>query len=115
MIRSSMDRSRRLGSRFAFAALFALAACAIAAAQQDKWEAKQIVFKPCKASGIYALGKKAGWTAEAPGGAEIRGEYSYTVKKNNQDVIQRGTLNVSGNTRIEVALNEPAMLYVEVV
>jgi cephalosporin-C deacetylase-like acetyl esterase len=80
--------------------------------------AHELVLEPFKSGGIYALGEKAGWTAKLPEGtkassAKAAGPYTYTIKKNNFDVIKTGTLDLSKAARIEVTLNEPAMLYVE--
>jgi cephalosporin-C deacetylase len=72
----------------------------------------ELEFTPFKPGGIYALGEKAGWTVSAP--ANVAGTYSYTIKKNNWDVIKSGPLDLSRTETIEATLNEPAMLYVEV-
>jgi cephalosporin-C deacetylase-like acetyl esterase len=43
------------------------------------------------------------------------GDYKYTVKKNNLDVIKTGTLDLSsGAAKIQVTLVEPAMVYMQV-
>jgi cephalosporin-C deacetylase len=76
--------------------------------------AQQLVLTPFKPSGIYALGEKAGWTVAVPSGAATPAEYSYVIRKNNFDLIKAGKLDLSQPATIEVALNEPAMLYVEV-
>ncbi len=74
--------------------------------------AAALEFTPFKPGGIYALGEKAGWTVVAP--ADVSGTYTYTIKKNNWEVIDSGTLDLSRRATIEATLNEPAMLYVEV-
>jgi cephalosporin-C deacetylase len=66
--------------------------------------AQDLSFTPFKATGIYELGEKAGWTVP-PGTTG-----TYTIKTNNLDVIKSGDLG----TTIETTLSEPAMLYVEV-
>src|SRR5829696_1100627 len=80
--------------------------------------AQQPTFTPYKASGIYAVGEKVGWTAALPPGAAPAAGYTYTVRKNNQDVIKTGTLDFSSGRatipNIEVTLDEPAMVYVQV-
>jgi cephalosporin-C deacetylase-like acetyl esterase/lysophospholipase L1-like esterase len=80
--------------------------------------AQQLTFKPYKASGIYAVGEKVGWTADLPAGAAPPAVYTYAVRKNNQDVIKTGTLDFSSGRatipNIEVTLDEPAMVYVEI-
>jgi len=69
-------------------------------------------FTPFNPSGIYALGEKAGWRVTAPPGLAA---CSYTVKRNNSDVIKSGTLDLSsGTATVEIALAEPAFLYAEV-
>ncbi len=77
--------------------------------------AQQPTFTPYKASGIYAVGEKVGWTAALPPGAAPTEGYTYAVRKNNQDVIKTGTLDFSsGRAVIETTLDEPAMVYVQV-
>jgi cephalosporin-C deacetylase len=77
--------------------------------------AQQPTFTPYKASGIYGLGEKVGWTVELPPGAPRSAVYTYAVRKNNQDVIKTGTLDfTNGRASIETTLNEPAMVYVQV-
>jgi cephalosporin-C deacetylase len=85
-------------------------ACAFAA------QAQQVTFVPFHQTGIYEIGERAGWTATlAPGTAAGVSAYSYVIKKNNRDVIQTGTLDLaSGSAAMETTLNEPGMLYVEV-
>lgn len=83
------------------ALVFAIAAVAAA----------QSTFTPFHADGIYAAGEKAGWSVALPPGAA----YSYSIRKNNAEVIQAGTLESStGAATLETRLEEPAMLYVEV-
>jgi cephalosporin-C deacetylase len=77
--------------------------------------AQSIAFTPDKPSGIYAVGEKVGWTVSLPPGTTPSGQYTYTVRKNNLDVIQSGALDFSsGHARIEVTVSEPAMLYVQI-
>src|SRR5690349_12401030 len=72
--------------------------------------AQQPVFTPDHANGIYATGERVGWTMTAPNGT-----YTYTIRKNGDDVLSRGTLDLSkGRARIETSLAEPAMVLVEV-
>jgi cephalosporin-C deacetylase len=76
--------------------------------------AQQIALVPFKASGIYAIGEKVGWTVSLPQGGP-GGDYKYTVKKNNFNVIKTGNLDFSsGPATIEVTLDEPAMVYVKI-
>jgi cephalosporin-C deacetylase-like acetyl esterase len=71
-------------------------------------------------SGIYELGEKAGWTVtQGSSGNPIivsRNKYNYVIRKNSLVVIQTGTLDLSsGTATIETTLNEPAMLYAEII
>src|ERR1044072_10010879 len=86
--------------------LFVLFAAQLCSAQQP-------TFTPYKASGIYAVGEKVGWTASPPPGAAPTAGYTYVVRKNNQDVIKTGTLDFSsGRAIIEGTLDEAAIVYV---
>src|SRR4051812_11538289 len=71
---------------------------------------------PYHESGIYELGEKVGWTVTTVDkSAQAGAAYNYTAKKNNLDVIKSGELDLSsGADHIELQLNEPAMVYVEV-
>jgi cephalosporin-C deacetylase len=77
--------------------------------------AQQIVLEPYKSSGIYEPGETAGWSVHpADGTTAPRGAYHYTIKKNNQDVIKTGNLDLDSDKKsVEAKLNEPAMLYLE--
>ncbi|HKE93698.1 MAG TPA: GDSL-type esterase/lipase family protein [Povalibacter sp.] len=72
------------------------------------------VLTPFKPGGVYALGERAGWTVSAPADAASTGEYSYTLKKNDSEIIKSGKLKLSRPSTIETSLNEPAMLYLEI-
>lgn len=82
--------------------------------------AQELTFTPYKASDIYDVGEKVGWkVALTPGSATQpiapTGDYSYTIRKNNLDVIKTGKLDFSsGPDKIEVTLDEPAMVYVQI-
>jgi cephalosporin-C deacetylase len=79
------------------------------------YAARQIALTPFKPSGIYEIGEKVGWTVSLPRGASPAGDYKYTIKKNNFDVIKTGTLDLSsGSATIDITLNEPAMVYVQI-
>ena len=83
--------------------------CVLALACTLTVHAQQVTFTPFHKSGIYELGERAGWAAQGAG------TYSYVIRTNNREVIQSGTLNLaSGSPTIETTVNEPAMLYVEV-
>ena len=82
--------------------------------------AQELTFTPYKASDIYDVGEKVGWkVALTPGSATqpaaAAGDYIYTIRKNNLDVIKTGKLDFSsGPDKIEVTLDEPAMVYVQI-
>ncbi len=90
------------------AAFILLSAAAFCLAQQP-------TITPFKSSGIYGVGELVGWTVNLPQGAAPDGDYRYTIKKNNYDVIKTGKLDFSkGRDIIEVKLSEPAMVYVQI-
>jgi cephalosporin-C deacetylase-like acetyl esterase len=101
--------SSRFPARSSLAGLVILLTSSAAIAQQP-------IFTPFHESGIYALGEPVGWTVTLPPGAAAPpGGCRYTVRKNNSTVIKTGTLDLSqGRGTIETALDEPAMVYVEV-
>lgn len=71
------------------------------------------IVTPFKATGIYSLGEKAGWTIRLPQGL-LGAKMAYRLKKNNHEVVRSGELDSnSSRTVIDVTLNEPAMLYLE--
>jgi len=78
--------------------------------------AQQLVFTPFRPTGIYQVGEPAGWTVSVPPGAPAPDKrYSYVVKTNNLEIIKTADLDfASGNPKIEVTLDHPAMLYAEV-
>ncbi|MFL6274190.1 MAG: hypothetical protein ACJ74G_03190, partial [Blastocatellia bacterium] len=103
-----MNKQRHFIPTFIAAVILTLMAAPICLAQQ-------LTLTPYKASGIYDIGERVGWTVALPANAVPAGEYAYTVKKNNQDVIKRGKLDFStGRASIEVTLDEPAMVYAEI-
>lgn len=74
-----------------------------------------LVLTPYKPSGIYALGDTVGWKVSVRPGAHPANDYTFTAKKNALEVIKTGALDLSsGAASIEVALHEPAMVYVEI-
>src|ERR1041385_8220128 len=79
--------------------------------------AQQLNFTPHHPDGIYEVNEKVGWTATLKkDSAPPSGTYSYAIKKNNfGNPIKAGTLDLSsGSAAIEVTIDEPAMLYVQV-
>lgn len=92
----------------------ALVAAIFIFAFADLCAAQQLTFTPYKTSGIYAVGEKVGWTVSKVQGTRVD-NYAYAIKKNNQVVIKTGMLDLStGRPSIEVTLDEPAMVYVEI-
>ncbi|HEY6332992.1 MAG TPA: acetylxylan esterase [Blastocatellia bacterium] len=74
----------------------------------------RLVLVPYKASGIYQIGEMVGWTI-GPTAGSAAANYTYQVKKNNREVIASGTLDFSsGHATVEVRVNEPAMVYLEI-
>jgi cephalosporin-C deacetylase-like acetyl esterase len=75
----------------------------------------QLTFVPFHPNGIYERGEVAGWHVAAAANATCL-QYSYTVKKNNKDIVKTGHLDMSARPiSIEVRIDEPAMILVEVV
>ena len=103
-----MSPRRHFLSPIVLAVVIVLAAAHSSAAQQ-------LTLTPYKASGTYGVGEKVGWTANLSPGSAPTADYTYTIKKNNQDVIKTGKLDpASGHATIEVTLDEPAMVYVQI-
>jgi cephalosporin-C deacetylase len=69
------------------------------------------VYVPYHASGIYSLGEKVGWHVTLPWSAQ---EARYVIRKNNLAELGRGSLKPGVPANIEVTLDEPGMVYVEV-
>src|SRR5882724_9270269 len=106
-IGKQMNR-RTLVARIIFSIYLVLFATAVCSAQQP-------TFRPYKPTGIYEIGEKVGWTATLPKDSTITGDYSYTIKKDNLVVIKTGKLEFAMNrATIETTLNEPAMIFVQV-
>lgn len=76
----------------------------------------QLIFTPFHADGIYGLGDKVGWTVTvAPNVVPPKGRFSYTIRRNNLDVVRTGSFDLaSGTATIETTFDQPAMLYVAV-
>ena len=76
---------------------------------------KEIAFTPYHANGIYPLGEKLGWTVTRIEGASGRDHFNYVIRKNGLELLRRGSLDLSsGKATIEEVVNEPCMIYVEV-
>lgn len=97
-------------ARGMLAAFFLLA---VASAQRAPIP-RQLAFTPYHATGIYAVGETVGWTV-APGPVPPTCNYRWTIRRNNAVVLKQGTLDLSaGEDKIEIAGDQPEMLYVAV-
>ena len=75
---------------------------------------QQLTFAPYHASGIYDVGETVGWTV-TPGPVTPTYSYKWTVRRNNAVVLKEGKLDLtSGSARIEIAGDQPEMIYVAV-
>jgi cephalosporin-C deacetylase-like acetyl esterase len=75
---------------------------------------QQLVFTPYHADGIYQVGETVGWTVQ-PGPSPVTYSYAWTIRRNNAVVLAQGRLDLSsGKDTIEIAADEPGMLYVAV-
>jgi cephalosporin-C deacetylase len=70
-------------------------------------------FTAYNATGIYALGETVGWKVTPPAGAAAV-HYTYVVRKNNLDEIGKGAFASDAAAIIETRLDEPGMIYVEI-
>lgn len=90
-----------------------LALCAAPLAHADG-SATAPTYAPYKSTGIYTLGETVGWKVMLPPGAPSA-NYRYVVRRNNLAEIKSGTLDLSQPASIEVTLDEPGMVYAEVI
>ena len=75
---------------------------------------EQLKFTPYHASGIYETGETVGWTV-APGPATPTYSYKWILRRNNAVVLKEGKLDLSSGTdKIEIAADEPEMIYAAV-
>ena len=74
-------------------------------------ESAGAIYVPYRASGIYAPGEPVGWHVTLPWNART---VTYVIRKNNLAEIGRGIIRPGKPDKIEVTLDEPAMVYVEV-
>ena len=112
------------GAAHAVAAVFSTLAVALPLAAQQvaappaaapSASAQHPTFTPDRATGIYAIGERVGWTVALPRGVAAAGPYTYTIRKNGGDVLSSGSVQLVRNRgRIETTLSEPAMIVVEV-
>ena len=79
--------------------------------------AQTVKLTPYHDTGIYQLNETVGWNVTVPDGATPpTNHYSYTIKKNNQTVLKSGELDLSsGKASFEIAVDEPCMIYAQVV
>lgn len=105
-----MPNAARTPIRILIAALLATLAGRPAA------EAQQLTFTPHRATGIYEVGERAGWTVGvAPGQSAAAGRYSFTVRRDGLTPVDSGTFDLSsGRATIDASLARPGMLLVEV-
>ena len=93
----------------------AFSVCLAQRSAAEETAAPSITLTPYEPSGIYALGETVGWKVVVRPGTHPEGDYTFTAKKNNLDVIKTGHLDLAGgNPSVELTLNEPAMVYLEV-
>jgi cephalosporin-C deacetylase-like acetyl esterase len=99
--------------RFPRIALAILLATAYSAAQRAPIR-QELAFTPYHASGIYDVGEKVGWTVR-PGPDAVTYSYRWTASRNNAVVLKEGRLDLSsGADKIEIAGEEPEMIYVAI-
>jgi cephalosporin-C deacetylase len=97
--------------RVAVAVLFT---AALSLAQRGAPIPQQLTFTPYHATGIYEIGETVGWTV-TPGPSEVTYSYNWTIRKNNAVVLRQGKLDLSsGKDKIEIAGEEPEMIYVAI-
>src|ERR1017187_7470916 len=100
----------RIRARFL---LSVLAAAPFSFAQRGPID-QQLTFAPDHAGGIYDVGETVGWTV-TPGPDKPTYAYKWTVRRNNAVVLKEGKLDLSsGKARIEIAAEQPEMIYVAV-
>ena len=70
-----------------------------------------LVFEPYRASNIYQVGERAGWTIHSLLGAGYT-HYNYELRENNLTVLKSGVIDLaSGTGSIDAVLDHPGMLY----
>lgn len=75
---------------------------------------QQLTFKPYRAGGIYPLGETVGWQV-VPGPVPPAYSFRWTIRRNNAVVLKQGKLDLSsGKDKIEIAGDQPGMIYVAV-
>src|SRR5882762_3997019 len=72
---------------------------------------QQLTFTPYHATDIYDVGETVGWTV-TPGPVTPTYAYKWTIRRNNAVVLKEGKLDLSsGKNKIEIAGDQPEMLY----
>jgi cephalosporin-C deacetylase-like acetyl esterase len=75
---------------------------------------QQLVFRPYHVSGLYDVGDTVGWIV-SPGPTVPTYTYKWTIRRNNKEVLKEGKLDLSsGKDRIEIAGDQPEMIYVAI-
>ena len=92
---------------FRAALLLALVSCGVARADETPGP----YYIPYKPSGIYALGETVGWNVTLPWSSPGA---SYVIRENNLKELGSGVIKAGKPARIEVKLDAPGMVYVEV-
>jgi cephalosporin-C deacetylase len=93
-----------------YAAWILCATLVMPIARADEHAGPQYV--PYKANSIYSVGDTVGWNVTLPWTAPAA---SYVIRKNNLVELGRGTLRPGTPAKIEAKLDEPGMVYVEVI
>jgi cephalosporin-C deacetylase len=70
------------------------------------------LYVPYQPSGIYAQSETVGWNVTLPWGSP---PVSYVIRRNNLEELGRGTIRPGMPARIEARLEEPGMVYVEII
>src|SRR3954466_14812722 len=94
--------------------LFFVLVGSLASAQPRPPIDQQLTFAPYHTSGIYDVGETVGWTV-TPGPVTPTYAYKWTIRRNNALVLKEGKLDLSsGRDKIEIAGEQPEMIYVAV-
>jgi cephalosporin-C deacetylase-like acetyl esterase len=94
--------------------LVLLAAAPVVVAQRGTPIEQQLTFAPYHAGGIYDVGETVGWTV-TPGPVLPNYRYKWTIRRNNAVILKEGKLDPSsGSDKIEIAGDQPEMIYVAV-
>jgi cephalosporin-C deacetylase len=84
------------------------------ASAQPAHPVQQLMFRPYHASGLYEVGDTVGWIV-SPGPTPPTYAYKWTVRRNNNEVLMEGKLDLSsGKDKIEILGDQPEMIYVAI-